>query len=74
MAYIININSYITTINLRGGVKMEDYKYSAIIDCEILERVQRFESNDFISFELNMKTLEELLSQLKVTYSICLLH
>lgn len=45
-------------------------KYSAIIDCENLERVQRFESNDFVSFNENMKLLEELLSQLKITYSV----
>lgn len=49
---------------------MGNCKYLAIIDCENLERVQRFESNDFILFESNMKLLEELLSQLKVTYTI----
>lgn len=49
---------------------MGGYKYSAIIDCEVLGKVQTFYSNDFIAFEENMKLLEELLSQLKITYTV----
>ena len=49
---------------------MEVYKYSALIDCKGVGCVQRFESNDFDSFHMNIKLLEDLLSELKVTYSV----
>ena len=56
MAYIIHINSYKTTINLRGGVKMEDKdidindEEQILIECDF----DFFYNCEFCSYELCM--------------------
>ncbi len=49
---------------------MEDYKYSAIIDCGSLNSLYTFVSNDFSIFNVNLETLERMLSALNVEYTV----
>lgn len=49
---------------------MKDYKYSAIIDCDSLNTIHTFVSNDFSILNVNLETLERMLSALNVEFTV----